>query len=72
MEVIDANLPETDRGARLALRDAQRPWIAKRDAACAAEASTVRGGRMKPWVLFGWLGRVTSEPTAALQGMQGG
>ncbi|MEY4983106.1 MAG: hypothetical protein RIR62_1372 [Pseudomonadota bacterium] len=70
MEGVDALLPEAERGALAALRDAQRRWIAYRDAACAAEAWLVRGGSMEPLVLYSCLARLTAERTAGLQALQ--
>ncbi len=49
------------------LRDAQRAWIAFRDAACSAEASLVEGGSMQPMVGSGCLARVTRERTEDLR-----
>lgn len=48
------------------LRDAQRAWIAFRDAACSAEASLVDGGTMQPMVGTGCLTRLTLERTEDL------
>lgn len=49
------------------LRDAQRAWIAFRDAACSAEASLVDGGTMQPMVGSACLARVTLERTEDLR-----
>lgn len=71
MKAIDAAYPEAERGAVAALRQAQRNWIAFRDAACEAEAWTVRGGSMEPMVRFGCLGRLTAARSMDLQALQG-
>lgn len=39
---------DLDKKGRLLLRDAQRAWIAFRDAECARQADIVRGGTMAP------------------------
>jgi uncharacterized protein YecT (DUF1311 family) len=66
MTGLDADLPEGERGAVEALRAAQRAWIAYRDAACAAEAFTVRGGSIEPLVRFACLERLTRVQTGTL------
>ena len=71
MKALDAAYPEAERGAVAALRQAQRNWIAFRDAACEAEAWTVRGGSMEPMVRFGCLGRLTAARSMDLQALQG-
>lgn len=59
MKATDAYLDESDRGAAIALRDAQRAWIDFRDAACVAEAYPFFGGSMQPMIEMGCLGRLT-------------
>lgn len=47
-------------GGTAALRQAQRAWIAYRDAACAAEALTVQGGSAEPMVYGFCMARLTT------------
>jgi uncharacterized protein YecT (DUF1311 family) len=47
---IDSDLPASQRGAEIALRDAQRAWITFRDQACVAEAYSWRGGSGEPMI----------------------
>ena len=46
-----------------ALRDAQRAWIAFRDADCAAEAAFWEGGSAQPMILYGCLETITLQRT---------
>ncbi len=59
MTKIDADLPVDEQGAVLNLRNAQRSWIAYRDAACAAEAYMMQGGSAQPLLFYGCMARVT-------------
>lgn len=61
MREMDANLPEAQRGAAIALRDAQRAWIVYRDLACAAEGWMFRGGSMEPLIVSTCLTALTEE-----------
>ena len=49
--------------AQEAFRDAQRAWIAFRDADCAAEAALWEGGSAEPMILYGCLETVTLQRT---------
>lgn len=71
MRDIDADLPKSQRGAELALRDAQRAWIVFRDQACAAEGFMMRGGSAEPMVIYGCRARLTEERTAGLVSLSG-
>jgi uncharacterized protein YecT (DUF1311 family) len=67
MRQTDAALPEGDRGAEVALRDAQRAWIAFRDAACRAEGYVWFGGSIRPLVVSTCLERMTRARTEELR-----
>ncbi|ANB34347.1 uncharacterized protein YecT (DUF1311 family) [Rhodovulum sulfidophilum] len=56
-------------GADGLLLDAQRKWIAFRDAACAAEAAQYRGGSIQPLVHADCLRRLTDRRTADLRAL---
>lgn len=49
-----------------ALLEAQRAWLAYRDAACAVQASPYEGGSLQPFVHATCLSRITKERTAML------
>ena len=51
------------------LLDAQRKWIAFRDAACLAEADLYRGGSIRPLVWHSCLTRLTQRRTEDLLNM---
>ncbi|TDX28562.1 MULTISPECIES: lysozyme inhibitor LprI family protein [Rhodovulum] len=51
------------------LLDAQRKWIAFRDAACAVEAAQYQGGSIQPLVHAECLRRLTERRTADLRGV---
>ncbi|PYE84091.1 lysozyme inhibitor LprI family protein [Pseudoroseicyclus aestuarii] len=55
----DAALAEGEVTSEEMLRKAQRAWIAFRDAACAAESTTRRGGTMQSQVLYTCIARLT-------------
>jgi uncharacterized protein YecT (DUF1311 family) len=59
--------PELGEGGVEAVRQAQRAWIAYRDAACTAEAWSYRGGSMEPMVLANCLERLTRARTEDLR-----
>jgi uncharacterized protein YecT (DUF1311 family) len=67
MKGIDAGLPQDQRGAEVALREAQKIWIAFRDAGCKAEGYRVAGGSMQPLVVATCLERVTRARTEELR-----
>jgi uncharacterized protein YecT (DUF1311 family) len=64
---FEADDPELGKGAVEAVRQAQRAWIAYRDAACAAEAWSYRGGSIEPMVLANCLERLTRARTEDLR-----
>ena len=66
MRQIDAQLAAPQRGAEIALRDAQRAWVTFRDQACLAEAYVFAGGSAQPMVYSGCLGRITAQRAADL------
>ncbi|MFN3724072.1 MAG: lysozyme inhibitor LprI family protein [Paracoccaceae bacterium] len=59
MKRLDAGLIDRQRGAEVALRDAQRAWITFRDNACAAEGFQMRGGSAEPLLVLGCKARLT-------------
>jgi uncharacterized protein YecT (DUF1311 family) len=61
MRHIDADLPATERGAEVALREAQRAWITFRDQACLAEAYGWHGGSGQPMAYSGCRARLTLQ-----------
>jgi len=61
MRRIDAGLPASERGAEMALRDAQRAWISFRDQACKAEGYLMHGGSAEPMVVYGCMARLTQQ-----------
>jgi uncharacterized protein YecT (DUF1311 family) len=67
MRQTDSALPAADRGAEVALRDAQRAWIAFRDAACSAEGYVYVGGSIRPLVVLNCLERMTRARTEELR-----
>ena len=67
MQQTDAALPVADRGAEVALRDAQRAWITFRDAACRAEGYVYFGGSIRPLVVSNCLERMTRARTEELR-----
>ncbi|WP_217645967.1 lysozyme inhibitor LprI family protein [Poseidonocella pacifica] len=56
-------------GAGASLLDAQRKWIAFRDAACASEADVYSGGSIAPLVAASCLARLTTRRTQDLREM---
>lgn len=69
MQGIDSDLEASQRGAADYLRDGQRAWVMFRDATCAAEGYTVRGGSAEPMVIYGCRARLTEQRTADLKAM---
>lgn len=72
MRQLDADLPASQRGAEVALRDAQRVWISFRDQACLAEAYSWTGGSGYPMVYVGCQARLTEQRAADLWALAGG
>jgi len=66
MRQVDADLPASQRGAEVALRDGQRAWITFRDQACLAEAYIFSGGSAQPMVYSGCQARLTEQRAADL------
>lgn len=56
-------------GAGELLLDAQRKWLAFRDAACSAEMAPFAGGSIQPLVWYDCLTRVTQTRTAELRAL---
>ncbi|WP_081536135.1 lysozyme inhibitor LprI family protein [Rhodovulum sp. P5] len=54
-------------GAGALLLDAQRKWIAFRDAACAAERAPFEGGSIAPLIHYDCLKRLTERRTEDLR-----
>lgn len=69
MKAIDADLPKDQRGAELALRDAQRAWVAFRDQTCAAEGYAMHGGSAEPMVIYSCRARLTQQRSEDLDRM---
>jgi uncharacterized protein YecT (DUF1311 family) len=66
LKTWDADLPAAEKGGEAALRDAQRAWIAFRDAACAAEGYAMKGGSAEPLLVYGCMRRLTIARTGDL------
>lgn len=66
MRQIDADLAAPQRGAEVALRDAQRAWITFRDQACRADAWSWTGGSGYSMAYYGCQSRLTAQRTADL------
>ncbi len=54
-------------GAKAKLRAEERDWIARRDAACKAEAAESEGGSIYPTLLFSCMAQKTRARTKTLQ-----
>ena len=67
MQNLDDLFPEDQRGAAVALRDAQRAWIAFRDKACEAEGWLFRGGTMEPLIFWTCMSSLTEQRTKSLE-----
>ena len=52
------------------LLDAQRKWVAFRDAACAAEAAPYTGGSIQPLIYYSCATRLTTARTQDLEGFR--
>lgn len=65
----DADLPEDEQGAALALKEGQRAWITFRDKTCEAEGYAMKGGSAEPLVVYGCLHELTTERTGHLEAM---
>ena len=61
LEAWDAELSPDLQGGAQALLQAQRAWIAFRDAACAAEGFPMRGGSAEPLLVYGCMARLTAQ-----------
>ncbi|MDO8883437.1 MAG: lysozyme inhibitor LprI family protein [Pseudotabrizicola sp.] len=66
MRRMDAELMASQRGAEVALRDAQRAWITFRDNSCTAEGFQMRGGSAEPLLVLGCKARLTVVRAADL------
>ncbi len=64
---LDAAQPGLEPPTADILRDAQRKWIAFRDAACSAEATLARGGTMANQLFYMCLERLTRQRTEDLR-----
>lgn len=56
-------------GAGVLLLDAQRKWLAYRDAACTAETAPYAGGSIRPLIWYDCLTRITATRTTELRGL---
>ncbi|WP_309666264.1 lysozyme inhibitor LprI family protein [Tabrizicola sp.] len=66
MKAMDEGLPEELQGAEAALREAQRAWVAFRDANCEAAGFEMRGGSAEALLVYGCLRRMTVDRTQEL------
>jgi uncharacterized protein YecT (DUF1311 family) len=55
---------------KTSLREEERDWIARRDAACKAEAAESEGGSMYPTLYFGCMEKKTRERTRVLRAVR--
>ena len=69
MKEWDANMPEDEKGAAAALKEAQRAWITFRDKACEAEGYAMKGGSAEPLLVYGCMRALTEERTSHLTGL---
>ncbi|WP_244314406.1 lysozyme inhibitor LprI family protein [Pannonibacter tanglangensis] len=53
-------------GAEMALRDAQRTWVAYRDKACDAYGFTARGGTLEPMLIYACRADMTRQRMSEL------
>ena len=67
MQNLDDVMPEGQKGAAVALRDAQRAWITFRDKACEAEGWLFRGGTMEPLIYWTCMSSLTEQRTKSLE-----
>jgi uncharacterized protein YecT (DUF1311 family) len=63
----DAALPDDMKRAGQALLEAQRAWIAFRDAQCRSEGFAMRGGSAEPLLVYGCMATMTRLRTEELQ-----
>ncbi len=61
MKAQDADLPDELKGADQALLNAQRAWIAFRDAQCASEGFAMRGGSAEQLLIYGCMASLTED-----------
>jgi uncharacterized protein YecT (DUF1311 family) len=66
-KAMDRDLPDYLRGAETALREAQRAWVAFRDANCAVAGFPMRGGSAEPLLVYGCLRQMTLDRTDELR-----
>jgi len=66
MRELDSASTAGMKGAAIALRDAQRAWIAYRDKACELDGFRFRGGSMEPLVVASCKTRLTRQRTKEL------
>ncbi|MEY8839795.1 lysozyme inhibitor LprI family protein [Cribrihabitans sp. XS_ASV171] len=64
---LDQSLQPDQKPAVEILRDAQRQWIAFRDAACSAESLLARGGTMQNQLFYICMERLTRQRTEDLR-----
>ena len=67
MKQLDEYLPDGGRSAAQSLLDAQRAWIAYRDAACETEGFLFRGGSMEPLIVLTCKTDLTRKRSEALR-----
>lgn len=72
MRQLDDAMPTGQKGAAIALRDAQRAWIKFRDLACAAEGWLFRGGSMEPLIVSTCMTSLTEQRTKDLKTLSEG
>jgi uncharacterized protein YecT (DUF1311 family) len=65
-KAMDGDLPDYLRGAETALREAQRAWVAFRDANCAVAGFPMRGGSAEALLVYGCLRQMTLDRTDEL------
>lgn len=66
MKTLDSELPAEMQGAAASLKNAQRAWIAYRDAACETEGYKFAGGTLETLVVASCLAYLTEERTKHL------
>ena len=69
MKQVDADLPESQRGAHKALQDAQRAWIVFRDQTCTAEGYAMHGGNAEPLLVYGCKAQLSEQRALQLTQM---
>lgn len=65
-QIMDADLPEQQRGIWQALLEGQRAWITYRDKTCEAEGGPMRGGSAEPLLIYGCMERLSWERAEGL------